>query len=256
MGMDVPALRFVLDTRQRTGGFGRLLQIGHQGIHIWPDLTAYADDLVRESGLALSLSALIGSDSFADTMFRNLGASQVDVMDASPYEGANIIHDLNEPIQKRLRGQFKTIYDGGTLEHIFNTPIAVTNLMSMLKIGGTLMIATTANNYLGHGFYQFSPEWAFRTFSRRWGFEILSCYLVDCDRRYELVPAVDPEAAGKRVEMFMTPVPTYLMIAAKKIEEKPLIGAPQQSDYVAQWQSSSKAQTQRGVLNLFKLKRS
>jgi len=39
--------------------------------------------------------------------------------------------------------------------------------MRLVKVGGTVMIATTANNHLGHGFYQFSPEWGFRTFSRR-----------------------------------------------------------------------------------------
>jgi hypothetical protein len=91
--------------------------------------------------------------------------------------------------------------------------------MRLVKVGGTVMIATTANNYLGHGFYQFSPEWGYRTFSRRWGFEILSCYLVECDKRYELVPAVDPEVAGKRIETFTTRVPTYLMIAAKNRAE-------------------------------------
>ena len=235
MGIDVAALRFLLDTRKNGSAFGKTIQIGHQGIHVWPDLYDYAEGLVKESGLCVSLAELLGGDSNADTLFKNLGATQVDTMDISAYEGAQVIHDLNEPIPKRLHGKYATVYDGGSLEHVFNTSVAVKNLMNMLEVGGTLMIATTANNYLGHGFYQFSPEWAFRTFSEKWGFEIFSCYLVDCDRIYNLVPAVDPAELGKRVETFTTPVPTYLMIAARKIAITAFASYPQQSDYVPQW---------------------
>jgi hypothetical protein len=122
MGLGLPALRFVLDTRKTIGPFGQLLQIGHQGMHIWPELNAYADDIVRQSGLSSSLNDLIGTDPYPDQMFRNLGSTHVDVMDNSTYEGANVIHDLNLLIPKKLHGRYDTVYDGGSLEHIFNVP--------------------------------------------------------------------------------------------------------------------------------------
>jgi len=63
------------------------------------------------------------------------------------------------------------------------------------------------------------------------------------------VPAVDPEVAGKRIETFTTRVPTYLMIAAKKIAQRPLTGWPQQSDYASQWQAAvTDASAKRGIL--------
>jgi len=49
-------------------------------MHIWPELNAYADDIVRQSGLSSSLNDLIGTDPYADQMFRNLGSTHVDVM--------------------------------------------------------------------------------------------------------------------------------------------------------------------------------
>jgi hypothetical protein len=128
------------------------------------------------------------------------------------------------------------IFDGGTLEHIFNTPVAVANIMNMLQVGGAYLLVTAANSYLGHGFYQFSPEWAYRTFSPEQGFEVISCYLVNCDRKYDLIPAVDPADLGKRVELFTISVPAYLMVAARKMASiKPFEKWPQQSDYVTQW---------------------
>jgi 2-polyprenyl-3-methyl-5-hydroxy-6-metoxy-1,4-benzoquinol methylase len=59
------------------------------------------------------------------------------------------------------------VFDGGTLEHIFDYPTAIKNCMKMVKPGGHLLLTTPANNWFGHGFYQFSPElfYSFVSFS-------------------------------------------------------------------------------------------
>ena len=44
--------------------------------------------------------------------------------------------------------------------------------MKMVKTGGHLMLFTPANNYFGHGFYQFSPELFYRVLSKENGFEV------------------------------------------------------------------------------------
>ena len=41
-------------------------------------------------------------------------------MDISDYEGANIIHDLNYPVPKKLHKKFDFIFTGGCLDNVFN----------------------------------------------------------------------------------------------------------------------------------------
>jgi hypothetical protein len=118
MGIDVPALRFLLDTRKKGGGFGKTIQIGRQGIHVWPDLYDYAEGLVKESGLCASLGELLGGDSNADTLFKNLGATQVDTLDISSYEGAQVIHDLTRACVQHYGGRAKFDEHVGGRRHI------------------------------------------------------------------------------------------------------------------------------------------
>lgn len=224
----------------RVGPFGPTLSLGHHGLHLWPELRENANDLVRLSGIAQSLDDLTGGEAYCDRLLANLGSAPLDIMDNSSYEGANITHDMNDPVPESMHGRYKTIIDSGTIEHVYNTPGYITNVINMLRLNGVYLMITTANNYLGHGFYQYSPEWAYRTFSCEQGFEVLSCYIVNCDRKYDLVPAIDPKLLGKRVELFMTVVPAYLMVAARKTAiVKPFQKWPQQSDYVMQWSDSN-----------------
>lgn len=93
-------------------------------------------------------------------------------MDASKYEGASVVQDLNQPVPDSLKERFDAIFDGGTLEHVFNIPAALKNCMEMTKVGGRFYMHTCANNLCGHGFYQFSPELFYRVFSEQNGFEV------------------------------------------------------------------------------------
>src|SRR5258708_36741284 len=64
-----------------------------------------------------------------DDFFRALGAKSVDAVDASDFEGATIIQDLNAPLAAHLHSHFDAVIDGGTLEHVFNLPMAFKNTM-------------------------------------------------------------------------------------------------------------------------------
>jgi hypothetical protein len=44
--------------------------------------------------------------------------------------------------------------------------------MQMLKLGGGYFASLPANNWSGHGFYQFTPELFYRTFSEENGFRV------------------------------------------------------------------------------------
>ena len=89
--------------------------------------------------------------------FKMFGFAEVHAMDISPYEGADIIFDLNQPTPPcEYLGYFDYIIDGGTIEHCFNLPNALKNIISMLRVGGKVFHYPPANNMMEHGFYQLS----------------------------------------------------------------------------------------------------
>jgi len=114
----------------------------------------------------------MGSDGYAEEFLKRLGAKEVTSIDASAYEGATLVHDMNLPIGDALKRRFSAVIDGGTLEHVFNFPMAIRNCMQMLDVGGHFFVHTMANNFMGHGFYQFSPELFYRVLSPENGFRM------------------------------------------------------------------------------------
>ncbi len=91
-------------------------------------------------------------------LFKILGFSDVHALDISNYEGADIIFDLaSKELPEELCGRFDYIYNGGTLEHVFDFPTAINNVSKMIKQGGTVIHDVPCNNFVEHGFYSFSP---------------------------------------------------------------------------------------------------
>jgi SAM-dependent methyltransferase len=177
------------------------------------------------------------------------GATSVEAMDHSNFEGATVIHNLNEPLAPALHGQFDTVIDAGTLEHIFNVPLALSTYLQLLKPGGRLVLVTVANNCCGHGFYQFSPEFFFRVFSEENGCRLEALQMAEdqivVPRIGKFQPVVnlpgrvytvtDPNSIGQRVEL-MNRRQTTIMVDVIKTRECPLFSKPpQQSDYAAAW---------------------
>ncbi len=171
---------------------------------------------------------------FAEDILCPLGF-EVDSIDASKYEGATVVHDLNQPLSESMGGQYDLVFDGGTLEHIFNFPIAMQSVMRMLKVGGHVLMNVPTNNYCGHGFYQFSPELFFRLFSPDNGFEVVRVYMQAPGGPYHVI---DPAIIRRRVTLVNSEA-TLLLVHAKKITETP-ISNPQQSDYTLAWNRHKK----------------
>jgi hypothetical protein len=189
-------------------------------------------------------------DEYSEPLFEILGASRVDSIDYSDYEKASIIHDLNLALPQNLHSTFTCIIDGGTIEHVFNFPIAIKNCMQALKVGGHYIGITPANNQMGHGFYQFSPELYYRIFSPENGFRIKKMLITPNDAENEWYEIADPAIVKSRV-VLMNPVPLTLMMVAEKIQECEVFKSPPyQSDYTASWASAlnTSARDQRGRL--------
>ena len=75
---------------------------------------------------------------FSEQFLQALGAEEIHSLDASDFEGADMICDLNQPIPAAYRNRFTCIIDGGTTEHVFSFDQAMENVMDMLQVGGVL----------------------------------------------------------------------------------------------------------------------
>lgn len=235
MGFERNAAALLMKLNRDGVRFGRVLTLGRQDVHLdaasWAELTRSLDSL-----------APAAMPAYADDLIRAMGATGVETMDYSGYQGATILHDLNQPAPDHLREQFDIVLDGGTLEHVFNVPVALASCMRMLKRGGRFLAVTVANNWCGHGFYQFSPELFFRAFSKDHGFSIVEMYVGDADgRRHRAV--ADPAAVRSRVELW-TSAPVYLLVHARRDEiREPFVTAPNQADYERDWSGTTTTRT-------------
>jgi len=91
-------------------------------------------------------------------LFQIIGIEEVHAVDYSDYEGADIILDLNKAgIPDEYRHSFDLVIDGGTLEHIFNVPVALQNMDALVKEGGYIYHMLPLAGWVNHGFYSFSP---------------------------------------------------------------------------------------------------
>jgi len=177
-----------------------------------------------------------------------LGARITDSFDASDFEGASQVHDFNYPIPERFKETFSTVLDGGTLEHVFNYPMALKNCMEMVAEDGHFLAITPANNFPGHGFYQFSPELYFRAFSAENGFETVDAIFMEDAPAAPWYRIIDAETAGRRVT-FENCRPAYLLLIARRMELKPIFERfPLQSDYLSAWRGEPADETKASGL--------
>jgi len=125
-----------------------------------------------------------GEPVHGDAHFFGLMGLELDAMDVSPYEHAEIVHNLNQPIPPELSGRYGTVFDGGTIEHVFDVRTAFVNIANMLAPGGRVLHITPCNNYVNHGFWQPSPR-SFYDFYQINGFTDLETTMIVHPRDYE-----------------------------------------------------------------------
>ena len=199
--------------------FDSVLTIGHLNLNI---------SAAEQRTLFEHYASLAGARSFPTNGYANdflkliAGASCVSSLDYSSYEDCDIVHDLNKPISAELRGRFDAVVDGGCLEHIFDVPTALHNYASLVKTDGSIIIATVANNHMGHGFYQFSPELFFNYFSVANGFDLQEVIVVahpypsaGLSSRMEFYDVIDPRIASGRTGL-VSNLPVMIMVHAVK----------------------------------------
>lgn len=98
------------------------------------------------------------------SLFKMLGARTVRAVDVSDYEGAEIIHDLHAPIPDSLAGIADFIYDGSSLDNIWDPAQAIRNISRMLRPNGRVMMLNVSASWMG-AYVALSPEWFFNFFA-------------------------------------------------------------------------------------------
>lgn len=242
MGVILADARNLLGVRKGRVG-GRVITLGRLKTYFHPSDIEKLRRLVAPDKASLEWLSSYVWGSYADGFFKDvLKFDSVDSVDFSDYEAASLIHDLGEPLPAELLGQFELAVDGGTLEHIFNFPVAIGNIMSLVGEGGHVYLNTPCNNLCGHGFYQFSPELMYRLFSQVNGFEAEFVRVatarqlsIELTANHPEFDVEDPDKVRERVHL-LTSQPTTMMVLAKRVEVRPLfMQKVLQSDYVTTW---------------------
>ena len=237
MALDSQSLRFLLYARKAGAKFDTTLTVGRL------DLLMTAKDIEQEfSSFGVELAPgeaqllAMGRDRFCEPVIEALGAKTVDSLDASDFEGATIIHDLNQPLRTELEERFSLVFDGGTLEHVFDFPRALRSCMSLPQLGGHLLMTLPANNHMGHGFYQFSPDLFYRVFCAENGYQLKGLFLVPTYTEGNWLKVEDPVAVHSRIGHNTSIEELSLFVMAVRTAiVPPFTRPPQQGDYAAEW---------------------
>ena len=219
MALTFHTFKFLEKLKKNNLNFGETLTIGRLNnllekedfklLNIQIDQNVYADKLLKQHFNLLSLNAL----------------------DYSSFEDADIIHDLNIPLENSYK-QFNTIIDFGTSEHVFNVTECLKNISNLCKINGHIVHCLPANNNCGHGFWQFSPELFFNIYDNTNGFDETEIFLINLFDKKNWYK-INKQKIGERLEL-NSKEPLYLLVKTKKIG-KNLYQNINQSDYEQQW---------------------
>jgi hypothetical protein len=246
LGIDIHALKFL----QYVSGkkkFGQTITLGRQTLHV------SSERIGREINTVNDYS----KNKFCEELLINeFGALKVDSLDNSAYEDANIICNLNLPLELNLQSKYDTVIDAGTSEHIYQISQALKSISEIVKPGGTIIHILPANNLCGHGFWQFSPELFFSLYSEDNGYSELEIFIADIDDSKNWYKVLKPEN-GNRVEV-RGAIPQYILvkvIRGQSFSHHSVF----QSDYVEKWNNFDHTELDRKkikrniYMNLYKL---
>lgn len=225
MGIDAHGIRFLEYVLRANGPLKSTLTIGRQGLDV--SGRELRDYLGITEYRRLPVSRYVDG-----LLIKEFGATSVASVDASGYEGATHVWDLNLELEANFP-QFDTVIDAGTLEHVFDVRTSFGNIARSCRIGGQILHMLPANNFVGHGFYQFSPEFFFSIYSGARGFEGTEVYLADLGRINAWWKVQPPTGTSRSTAM--SSHETYTLVRTRKISESAGSRSVQQSDYLSMW---------------------
>jgi hypothetical protein len=235
MGLSWHSLKFLCEAKGRNVVFDHIATIGRQNCFVSAPriLRIFVDYGIVPPPGPIELTR---NPEYSEPVLTCLGANRIDSIDNSSYESATKVWDMNRPIPEDWHEQYDLLFDGGSIEHIFNIPQALANYMSLVRVGGHVIIDTMANNWAGHGFYQFSPELFYRVFAPENGFTVERLVMYECYEHAPMYEVPDPASIRSRIELSNSWVGVMIAVLARRTERlTPFARWPQQSDYASVW---------------------
>ena len=230
MGIGYHGLQFLRFAGKHTR-FGRVATIGRQGL--------FLDEVDLRN--MMGVGADYKHENYCESLLLGqFGARCVDSWDYSDYEGATHIADMNKPL-KDVGSAYDTVVDAGSLEHVYNAPQALFNVSELCHDGGQILHILPANNFCGHGFWQFSPELFFSLYSGVNGYSETRVFLASEYRTDVWYEVVKPSNGQRANVISFTPV--SVLCRTVKLRQVCHEGI-QQSDYKHVWQQDVRNQPQ------------
>ena len=149
MGMSLPLLEIILHEHRHRKLEGDALFLGRQTVFASP--AALSQLIVRHGitpppGFHMELDTETRAGKAHDgrlvtdrCFMKLLGIDSFHAIDYSPYEGADIVHDMGRPVDPSLDERFDFIFNGSCLDNMFNPAQALINTSRMLRPHGRIV---------------------------------------------------------------------------------------------------------------------
>ncbi|HEY7229032.1 MAG TPA: hypothetical protein VH558_01540 [Pseudolabrys sp.] len=171
MGLAVYMLEGIVREHRHRGIHGSVVQIGRQTVELTVldmirlfmsyglSLNIFRDGVVEIDRQTLQVRQKRVRFVNDRTFFGALGAAEVHAVDHSDFEGADIIHNMNEPIGASLEGIADLILDGSTLDNVHDPALALMNYNRMLRPGGRVISINAGKPDVQGAYCATPPEW-------------------------------------------------------------------------------------------------
>lgn len=231
MGISLIGAMFLARQAAAIRGTKRGIVLGRQKLHLNGRKLERFVEGARSQGFGLVVGDVVQPDGFTEKLFSALGYPTIEAMDFTDKEGAQHIHDLNQPVPAALKAKFDLVIDGGTTEHIFHIGQALDTCHAMLKPGGVMMSMVAADGWFGHGFFQTGPDVPWRYWHHARGYEMLEVSIVPRKTPNRIRSIDDPTGRPRGGELFLEGPHMLVYACRKPLKPKPY-ALPIQGHYV------------------------
>ena len=245
MGITGSMARVMLEQSRSIDLSGSVMELGRQRIYFSDrEFTQWSRKInpdLAEPGINEDEPDRIMTDG---EFFSRIGFSEVHSCDISQYQGSTHTVDLNEPIPPELVGRYDFVFDGGTIEHVFDQRSAFRNIFDLLKPGGRVIHFSPGTQHVDHGFYMYSPTMFHEYYSANryvieqeqiWKFKPTAPTKVGTWSFYEYTPG------SLYWHTYTFPGPMGIFVVARKTEETLRDAVPQQGAYAINWEDLATA---------------
>jgi SAM-dependent methyltransferase len=176
MGIPRMIARAVVQEHKYKPITGNGLLIGRQTMSLTVD---EAVALVESEGVKPNSSVLSGAKNLTDNetragkgrgfikdtaFFSLFSDATFKALDVTDYEGAEIVHNMHEPVPLSLHNTVDFMWNGSCLDNMADPMAAMRNTVNMLKPGGRVVMMEMGTPH--HGSYlMYSPAWFFDFFA-------------------------------------------------------------------------------------------